>query len=134
MRHAGELDVVDVTAAAADQPGILETRHALTDGELTHGNFNLSNSSVTGLMTRRDVRPFSRSTCLEFFRHARGEISQHAVAACALEGGEAFDHRALAVEPIVLRSGHDHRVFTGHLIGEGRHCECFFHASDYVEV
>ena len=36
VRHAGQLDVVDVAAAAAQQPRILEPRHALTDCELTH--------------------------------------------------------------------------------------------------
>ena len=62
----GRLDVVDIAAAAADQSRILETRHALTDGELTHVNFNLSNSCVTGPVTRRVRVPWSRQPVLSF--------------------------------------------------------------------
>src|SRR5919112_1879978 len=42
--------------------------------------------------------------------------------------------RALAVEPAVLGGGLDHRVFAGHLIGEGRHPKRLLHAPDDVEV
>ena len=35
-RHARQHDVVDILAAAAQQPRILEPRHALTDRKLTH--------------------------------------------------------------------------------------------------
>src|SRR4029079_2300949 len=66
------------------------------------------------------------STCFEFFRHARGEIGQNPVTPGPLERRQALDNGALAVEPAVLRRRHDHRVFAGHLVGEGRHPEDFF--------
>jgi hypothetical protein len=35
-RHAGQRDVIDIAAAAAQQPRILEPGHALTHRKLTH--------------------------------------------------------------------------------------------------
>ena len=52
--HAGQLDVVDVAPAAADQPRILEARHALTDCEFTHGSDTCRLSAITGPVTRRE--------------------------------------------------------------------------------
>ena len=36
VRHARQLDFVDIAAAALQQTRILEPRHALSDGEFTH--------------------------------------------------------------------------------------------------
>jgi hypothetical protein len=57
MRHAGIDNVVDITAAALNESGVLETRNALADGEFTHVAFNLWNSCVTGPVTRREGCP-----------------------------------------------------------------------------
>ena len=66
VRHAGINDIVDVFAASADQPRILETRHALADGEFTHGRLNLLNASATGPVAGRECVPFSRQPALSF--------------------------------------------------------------------
>ena len=47
-RHAGIDHIVDIAAAAANEPRILEARHALTDCEFTHGNDYPSISGTTG--------------------------------------------------------------------------------------
>ena len=91
--HAGQLDVVDIAAAALDQPRILEARHALTDCEFTHATTSyLSMFSECSRVGDREGRAewVDSSSCFEFFRHARREISEHAVGAGALEGDQAF--------------------------------------------
>src|SRR6476646_12181759 len=99
VRQPGKLDVVGVAAAAADQPWILETRHALADGEFTHGRLDLLNTSATGPVAGEGMCALLASTCLELLRHPRREICEHAIAAGALEGEKAFNHRAVGVRP-----------------------------------
>ena len=47
-RHARIDHVVDIAAAALNEPWILETRHALTDCKFTHGSNDLSIAGITG--------------------------------------------------------------------------------------
>src|SRR5258708_37545240 len=42
--HARQCNIVDILAAAAQQPRVLETRHALTDRKLTHRSPRNSNA------------------------------------------------------------------------------------------
>ena len=123
--HAGKLDVVGIVPGATHQARVLEARHALADCKFTHATVLIISMIAMG---RGQV-------CFgQFFRDAWREIREHAVGARALEGNQAFDHRAFAVKPAVLRRRLDHRVLAGHLIGEGRHAECLFHARDDVEI
>src|SRR5262245_22312672 len=127
-----QLDVVSITSAASNQSRIFKARHALADGEFTHGTSTCRiHSHWAG---DREGNALIASTCFELFRHAWGEISKNPVTTGALECRQAFDHGALAVEPAVLRGCHDHRVLAGNLVCERRHPEDFLHALHDIEI
>ncbi len=73
VRHAGQLDVVDIAAAALQQPRILEPRHALSDGEFTHWPCLLELSfSFTGPVRGRNC-PKSEASPLSVRRRESGD-------------------------------------------------------------
>ncbi len=67
-------------------------------------------------------------------RGVAGEIGQNAVRARPLECDQAFQHDPVAVEPAIAGRGHQHRIFAGHLIDEGRRAELVLHAAHDVEI
>jgi hypothetical protein len=60
-RHARQRKVVDILPAAAQQPRVLEPRHALTDRKLTHCSPLMLKKLSASFRTPRSGDPESRS-------------------------------------------------------------------------
>src|SRR6201996_9186999 len=71
---------------------------------------------------------------VKFLRNSRSKVAEHTVRPGALEGDQAFHHRLLAIQPAVAGGSHQHRIFTGHLVGESRPSEHVFDAPHNVEI
>src|SRR5690606_33436877 len=70
----------------------------------------------------------------EQFRNARCIVGEDTVAAGTLESEQRLEHRFLTVDPAICRSRLDHRVFSGHLIGECRYTELVLQTAHDVEI
>src|ERR1700691_3422278 len=64
---------------------------------------------------------------LEFLSNLGREIRQYPVGTGPLDRDQPLHHRFFAVEPAIARSRRYHRIFAGHLVGEGRHRERIFY-------
>src|SRR5580658_1337490 len=63
-----------------------------------------------------------------------GVVGEDDAGAGAVDALQGFHHDAVAVDPVVLGGGFDHRVFAGDLIGGQRQIETQAGGGDYVEV
>src|SRR5581483_9133852 len=80
------------------------------------------------------ILPCRKPSALKLFDSFRREITQHAVGSRALTGDKAFHHSLVAVDPAIRRRGHNHRIFAGHLVNEGRHAESVLQAANNIEI
>ena len=88
--------------------------------EANHGRPALSTLEARLTACRTPQRASQGPTGAQLLGGAHGVIRQDAHCACSLECEKTFHHCAVSVEPAVGGRRLEHRVFAGHLIGEGR--------------